>query len=558
MKLVLSIIFLLLSSNIFANIRQDSILNVLKNTIQQKSLYDTKKETRIVEIKNMLAVPNISERQMFDVNDRLYHEYKTFRPDSAIYYAKLNSEIVQKLEDPNLLLNVQLDLASIYVVSGMYLDALNLLNFIQQHQQLPKDLQIKYNQVKKQLYFFYSGSNAYASIYKSESDHYRDSLLQVLDRESNYYKIVFAEYLNDTDKLNEAKSILHSMYDTNDSYTHEKAVLAYSLASVFKKENNSDSLVYYLSIASICDLQNSIKENAAMNLLATTLYDAGDVNMAYLCIKSSMEDVMFSKAKQRTYEVSQIFPIIDSAYQTTLQKQKKNLLVFLMLVSILAILLVLAIAYVYRQMKRLSTMRKELSAINRKLKETNNELTSSVVQLNDLNQELSTVNQELTEANQIKEVYIGHFLDLCSTYIDKLEKFQNTLNKKAVEKKMDELYRMLKSKDMIDQELKELYENFDRIFLHLFPTFVDEFNSLLIPEERFVVKSKDMLNVELRIFALIRLGITDSSKIANFLHYSANTIYSYRTRVRNKSQVPRDEFEYYVMKIATSTPLILK
>ena len=222
-----------------------------------------------------------------------------------------------------------------------------------------------------------------------------------------------------------------------------------------------------------------------------------------------------------------------------------------MLACILSFFLVLAIVYTYRQMKRVARIRKELYRTNIKLNELNDELQGTNSQLHIVNKELSEANTNLSEANQIKEAYIGHFLDLCSTYINKLEKYQNTLNKKAVEKKLDELYKMLKSSDMINNELKELYENFDNIFLHLYPNFVEEFNSLLLDEEKFVLKPNELLNVELRIFALIRLGITDSSKIASFLHYSANTIYSYRTRVRNKAAVPRDDFENRVMKISS-------
>lgn len=279
-----------------------------------------------------------------------------------------------------------------------------------------------------------------------------------------------------------------------------------------------------------------------MQALASVLYETGDIEEAYRCIKSSMEDAMFCNARLRTYEVSKIFPIIDLAYQENVNKQKAELQLFLILVSILSFFLIIAVIYVYRQMKRVARIRKELYRTNVKLSELNQDLQSSNSQLNE-------VNKELSEANQIKETYIGHFLDLCSTYINKLEKYQNTLNKKAVEKKLDELYKMLKSKEMIENELKELYENFDSIFLHLYPDFVEEFNSLLSENERFVLKPNELLNVELRIFALIRLGITDSSKIANFLHYSANTIYSYRTRVRNKAAVPRDQFEKMVMKI---------
>ena len=133
-------------------------------------------------------------------------------------------------------------------------------------------------------------------------------------------------------------------------------------------------------------------------------------------------------------------------------------------------------------------------------------------------------------------------------YINKLEKYRQALNKKAMEKKLDELYKMLKSNDMVEKELKELYENFDQVFLHIYPNFVRELNELLVEDARFDINATE-LNTELRIFALIRLGITDSSRIANFLHYSATTIYNYRTRMRNKAAVPREDFEVFVRRI---------
>ncbi len=378
---------------------------------------------------------------------------------------------------------------------------------------------------------------------------YRDSLLSILDKKSNHYKIVYAEKLYDANRLNEAKAILRSMLDATKSDTHEKAVLAYALANTYGKEKNIGLQRYYYALSAVCDIKNAIKENASTQALASVLYKTGQLEEAYNCIRSSMEDAMFCNARLRTYEVSQIFPIIDSAYKKKIDGKNKALQLYLLLVSILSVFLIIAIVFVYRQMKKIAGIRKELYETNVRLSELNSEMHCTNDRLQLVNGELVKANASLSEANQIKETYIGHFLDLCSTYIDKLEKYQNSLNRKAMERKLDELYRMLKSRDMIDNELKELYENFDNTFLHLYPNFVEEFNSLLVAEEQFVMKPGELLNVELRIFALIRLGITDSSRIARFLHYSANTIYSYRTRVRNKAAVPRDEFENRVVKI---------
>ncbi|NDV57497.1 DUF6377 domain-containing protein [Bacteroides sp. 519] len=546
-------LFLLLTLTVFLcelfpKASQDSSFRTLSQLIQNKGLYMEQKENRIAEIRKMLEIPNITPKQRYDINLQLYNEYKKFVSDSAIYYMQQNITIAKQLNNTAWLQESNLDFVSLAIIVGMYIESLNILQSINP-ETLSNDLLIKYYNCYKELYTHYSSNNPFTHIYKENSKVYRDSLLQVLDKQSNHYKIVYAEKLDDENRLSEAKQILQEILDKTEADTHEKAVLSYALANIYKKEGNINLQKKYYTQSAICDIKNVIKENASMHALASTLYETGDVEEAYNCIKSSMEDAMYCNARLRTYEVSQIFPIIDSAYQENVTRQKTKLKVLLLLVSLLSVFLIMAVIYVYRQMKRVARIRKELYQTNLKLNELNNDLQATVNQLHTVNKALSDVNTELSEANQIKEAYIGHFLDLCSTYINKLEKYQSTLNKKAREKKLEELYKILKSRDMIDNELKELYENFDHIFLHLYPNFVDEFNSLLQDNERFQLKPNELLNVELRIYALIRLGITDSSRIANFLHYSANTIYSYRTRVRNKAAVPREEFELMVMKI---------
>lgn len=544
------ILLLLISFVSQAHTTSDTIYSTLYKLIEKKGIYVQQKKDKISRVKSMLAVPDISDSQRYDINHQLYDEYKTFISDSAIFYTEQNLKIARKRNDITRINESKLDLISLYIFSSMYIESKDSLKSIDK-KTLPDWLLVKYYDCYKLLYSNYSQNNPYTRSYKATSDLYRDSLLNILDKKSNHYKIVYAEKLYDQQKLNESKQMLQTMLNQTKTDTHEKAVLAYALANIYMKEGNTDLQKRYYAISAICDIKNAIKENASMQALATVLYETGDIERAYDCIRSSMEDAMFSNARFRAYEASQIFPIIDLAYKEKINGKNSELRSYLMLACILSFFLVLAIVYTYRQMKRVARIRKELYRTNVKLNELNDELQETNSQLHIVNKELSEANTNLSEANQIKEAYIGHFLDLCSTYINKLEKYQNTLNKKAVEKKLDELYKMLKSSDMINNELKELYENFDNIFLHLYPNFVEEFNSLLLDEEKFVLKPNELLNVELRIFALIRLGITDSSKIASFLHYSANTIYSYRTRVRNKAAVPRDDFENRVMKISS-------
>jgi hypothetical protein len=494
------------------------------------------REKRILELKQMLKTPNISMEQEYELSTRLYSEYKTYNCDSAFYHAGNALRIAQFWKHDYCIPESKLNVVSVFNVIGMYKEALDMLASIDRHT-LPNELKIKYFNNYKEVYRNYSNNNVYASEYKQISDNYRDSLLTSLDETSEHYLIVYSEKLLEQNRPDEAGKILFDLLKNGKPESHLFAVLTHGIANVFMAEGDKEQAKVYYAKSATADVENAIKENASMQALALLLYESGDLNHAYKYIKYSLEDAVFCNARLRTFEISKIFPIIDEAYQGKNQRQKEQFRFYLILTTVLSFFLIIAVAYVGQQMKKLRKARKELGNIN--------------LQLRELNSQLQNSNKELSEANHIKEEYIGHFLDLCSAYIDKLESYRRILNKMASDNKKDELFRMLKSTEMVEKELAELYQSFDNIFLHLFPTFIEDFNALLLPEERFVRKQGELLNVEMRIFALIRLGITDSSKIAQFLRYSSNTIYNYRAKIKNKSSIPREEFEKTIMEIGS-------
>jgi len=270
--------------------------------------------------------------------------------------------------------------------------------------------------------------------------------------------------------------------------------------------------------------------------------------LAYKYIQSSIDDAVFCNARFRTYEITKIFPIIDGSYQTKVIKQRKELKLYLLLMSILLLFLLAAVIYVYRQMHRMAKIRKELYHTNLKLQDLNTDLQDSNTRLHDLNNELMHVNRKLSETNLVKEAYLGKFIDLCSHYIDKLDNYRRNLNRIATSGKVEKLYAALKSTQYIDMELKDFFHNFDQTFLRIYPTFIEDFNALFPEEERQMPKAGDLLNTELRIYALIRLGINDSAKIALFLRYSITTVYTYRSKLKSKS-LSKESLEEQVMKI---------
>ena len=240
---------------------------------------------------------------------------------------------------------------------------------------------------------------------------------------------------------------------------------------------------------------------------------------------------------------------VNAEYKERLQTANEQLLWTLTLISLLLVGLLMLLAYVMRKRRQLARARNELKSANEELKDANTLLSQTNEQLSDANKQLRQAIIHLNDSNRVKEEYIGKFLSICSEYIDKLDNYRIKVNRKLKANQYQDLIRMTGSEQLKEDEQKELLDNFDAVFMHLFPTFIDEFNALLRPEERIVPSGKSLLNTDLRIFALIRLGIDESSKIAEFLHYSPNSIYAYRARIKNKVAGNREDFERLVKEI---------
>ena len=230
-----------------------------------------------------------------------------------------------------------------------------------------------------------------------------------------------------------------------------------------------------------------------------------------------------------------MLPVINLTYETKLRQEKTQLVTLFTLISILVIVLLIALTCIYFQMKRLSLAKKTMNSMNEELKH--------------INGDLQVLNDKLQESNRVKEEYIGYVFNMCSDYIDKQDEFRKLLARKIKTGQIDDLYKTVNSTSFVANELKEFFQMFDSIFLKLYPKFVEEFNALLQENERIYPKDGELLTPELRIFALIRLGISDSGKIATFLHYSSQTVYNYRLKVRNKSLHAKDELLDAVQKI---------
>ena len=549
-------VFLLLAlpaiDQAIARSENDSILHVLEYELNRKEVYTREKEKQIKDIKQMLNTPDLTLNQQYALNRQIYLEYKAYQTDSALHYLQQNLVIAEQMQDETCFYETKLDLSYLLWQSGRFFESIHNLESLDRNRfhSLPEEMLRNYYEAYKQLYRYYANSQADShNEYHYLSNLYRDSVLQIIPADSKHYKVLIAEELTDESRTQEAAEILLELLAQSLMEDHERAIFANLLAGIYQKEGNAEMQKKYYAVSAICDIKNAIKENASMQALALILYQEGNIEKAYRYIQSSINDAVFCNARFRTYEITKIFPIIDGAYQTKAEKQKKELKLYLLLVSILLLFLLAAIIYVYRQMRRIARIRKELYHTNLKLQGLNTDLQNSNARLHDLNNELMHVNRKLLETNLVKEAYLGKFIDLCSHYIEKLDNYRRSLNRIASSgKKVEELYAALKSTQYIDMELNDFHHNFDETFLRIYPTFIKDFNALFPAEEKQTPKAGELLNTELRIYALIRLGINDSAKIALFLRYSISTVYTYRSKLKNKS-LSKESLEEHVMKI---------
>jgi hypothetical protein len=377
------------------------------------------------------------------------------------------------------------------------------------------------------------------------SKKYRDSCINFYPVHSTPYIIAKADWYVDHKNHIKTLGLLLPFFSKTNQNDPNRAIISYIISQAYKLKKDRNQEKKWLSISALSDLQLAKKEYISLRSLAFLLYEEGDIERAYTYIKRSLDDAVICNARLRTYEISKMLPIISESYQQQNETNRFQLVMFLIIASILVLILLGLLFLLFKQMKKLSNAKKDLSLANGKLSEFNDEL-------NTFNEKLNLSNNTLTEANFLKEIYIGRYMDQSSDYLGKLDEYQRKLNVLATTGKINDLVSAVKSKEYIENELKEFYTNFDRTFLQLFPNFIFDFNALLIPEEAITLKEGEHLNTELRIFALIRLGIKDSAKIAVFLRYSISTIYNYRSQLKNKSVGPRDEFEEKVMQIGTN------
>lgn len=544
----IKIFFLLLIINTFygfaLDAKLDSLLKVLDQVISQNESFTSMRAGQISMLKNRLKQDSLSYDEHYRLNNELYERYRSYLCDSAIYYLSNNIKLADSHDDGIRKSSSQIALSYLLASSGMYMEAVDMLKQVERRYLGKKEL-IDYYNACDHVYGeagFYTQAEDIGKIYTARSELYKDSLYRLLDPHSALYLILKETSYRDSGELDKALSLNNERLLKADVNSQEYALVMYNRALIYREADDRNSYMICLALSAITDIRLATKDHASLWMLAQALLDAGDLEHSYQYMNFSWSETQLYNARLRVWQSMDDLSLIGDTYRMMLQDRNTQLKFYIICVSLLSVVVLLALLFIYKQLKKLAVARENLLKANEKLNLLNAELKQ-------INEDLQSANEELAESNKIKEEYIARFLRLCSTYITQLDTFRRLVNKKISSNQVAELFKLTRSDTLQEEALRELYANFDSAFLHLFPNFVEQFNELLQENERIVPKSDEQLNTELRIFALIRLGITDSSQIAEFLRYSVNTIYNYRAKVKNKARVSREDFENLVRRI---------
>ena len=515
--------------------KKDSLLNELDKAIANRQHYSDLKQQALDSLKRK-KTQLTSLNEIFQINSELIDAYSTFICDSAEHYIHENIKIAKRMGNENLLLESQLRLAFVYSLSGLFVQANDIFSSIH-CSELPDYMKAIYgwNYIRYcENFIRYTDDNRFSVYYAAKKEAYRDTVMSVLDKTTDMYRKEQAFKLQYQGKTQEAIALFSNLYGKTPPDTHSYAMLAMALAKAYEQSGDSILEEKYLIQAAIVDKKQAVKENEALLSLAWLLYREGDIERAYYYVKVALDDANFYNSRFKNTIIARIHPIIENSYLTLLEEQKTKLQFYLALIVIFIIALIGSLCFIYKQ------MRVALHAKNN-LKRVNNEL--------------SALNEKLNEINTVKEKYIGYFMNQCALYVSKLDEYRREVIRKIKVGKIDEVYKV--SSKSFEHELEDLYGNFDKAFLQLYPHFVDDFNTLLRQDGRYVLPD-GKLNIELRIFALMRLGITNMGQVASFLHCSTQTVYNYKSRLKKMSDLDGDDFDERVKKIGTFSPVSVK
>jgi len=491
-------------------------LSELNHAIKHSAEFEKQLETKINSLKL-----NLWKNQGNDATSdchtclKISEMYNTLNTDSALHYSDLAHNISYGLADPKLHIRSDIAILNNLSTSGIFSMAVTKLDSLKQ---IKLDLPEKIEMWKagRQLYgymmSYLTDDSQFFDYYKKIYLAYDDSLLLNLPKNTDLYRFLEGERLVSEGRYNDAQRVLQYLIDKLPINDNLFGKAAYQMAIVYRSKGNEPQYASYLALAARSDIETCVKEGLALPALAMWLYGQGRLDDAFRYINFALQDAMSGNTRMRTATIASMVPVIDEAYKNHISSSRDRLFIYLSLCVVLLILSAILLSVLLRQNKRSHETQAKLAEIS-------------------------------TRQNS----YIGNFIGLCSTYADKLDSLNKLVSVKISTGHTDELLKMIKS-GRFGESSNDLYTMFDNAFLDLYPDFLFEINKLLRDDEQIYLKKGENLSPELRIYALVRLGVEESTRIASILHYSVSTIYTYRNRMRNKA-INREDFDSDVTKI---------
>ena len=555
-RILLTIITTCLFCNIYGegHVNLDSLYRVLDAAIDSADIFLQKKEQHIASLKKEYLSAK-TDMQKYDAATKIYTEYIPFENDSAIAYQYLCIDLAKKLGRDDLLATATISLANQLSNSGFYNEARIHLSEVP-GKYINDDYLLGMNHLYGEM-GFYSHDPKLSRAFHQQANEIRASLLERLDTTSISWLSFRTTLLNNENRQEEALQYSDRWMKACETGSRSFAIMAFFRSEIYRKMGDVEMQRYWLIQSALTDIRDAIMDQGSLWSLANSLInEKEDVNRAHRYIDFSWKCLTRFSTHMRSWLVAPVVARINDEYKQQLQTANNHLRWTIGIISLLLIGILLSLLYVMKKRRQLAIARNDLNSLNDQLAVKNQQLLDNNTLLSNANQLLSETNEQLRNAiihlndtTRVKDEYIGKFLTICSDYINKLDNYRIKVNRKLKANQYNDLLRMTSSEHLKEDELKELLENFDSVFLNLFPSFIDDFNALLRKEERIYPTDRNSLNTDLRIFALIRLGIDESSKIAEFLHYSPNSIYAYRARIKNKAVGNRDDFERMVKEI---------
>ncbi len=575
--LIIYMAFLAFPAGVHADTQEQEIekmLSKLDKQLQRESEFQIAKELRIHQCRTKLLKATTPEAQ-YMARRELYQEYFVFESDSALHLLQLNQQLATRLGRRDWVNQCEIEKSFIYTATGMLTKAEASLDQVET-QILDTATLINYYEQRSFLYSHrvqYEGAKDgdWNNRYQVLKVSYRDSIAAIQPTGHPLYLWNAGWLAHDLSKgIDEMIPKLREVVDASALTTREDAQMAYILARLYEKKGDEYHKIYYLVQSAMADIRICNREIASLIDLMIHLFRRGDIDHAYLYSSYCFKQAQLYKNRIRILDMMLVMDKIYHSYQERNDAQQQRLTLYSVVLGICTLVLLVTLYYVIWLVRRLIKRRRqlkesnvqltehvqELSKTRKRLTEAHNQLTSQNVQLKEAVEQLKALKQkqeetllQLQESNYVKEEYIGYVFAICSNYIEKINSYRKMVNRKITAGQLTELKQLTDTPSSIQSELKEFYHYFDSIFLNVYPNFISDFNALLRPEEQIAPREGELLNTDLRIYALVRLGINDSVKIAEFLHCSPQTVYNNRLKIRNKAIVPKEDFAKIVASL---------